>query len=191
MPSKLGDYWEGFEEPIQRGEGSRHAEKRREGFPLYPLYPQWPQAGSDGVRERESAHQGITNPAVADAVRSTVGRMRDKVQNLNLVFDEIIKHIRHGTEIGKHAMEQKNALNVDFNALLQLIEGQGVATGLTEQEFRPEECSTLPDHRVPQKAPEVIQAEMQRSKLLQLKKAGLLQEEERRELAGLANWAHS
>jgi hypothetical protein len=75
-------------------------------------------------------------------------------------------------------MEQKNALNAEFDALLQLIEGQDVATGWTEQKFRPEERSALQDHRVPRKAPEAIQVEMQRSKLLRLKKAGLLQEEE-------------
>ena len=89
-----------------------------------------------------------------------------------IAFDETIEHVRRGAEISKHAMEQKNALNTDFDALLQLIEGQGVATGLTEQGFCPEERSALPDHRVPQIAPEAIQAEIQRSKLLQLKKAG-------------------
>ena len=55
---------------------------------------------------------------MADAVRSTVGRIRDEVQNLNLVFNETIEHIRRGAEIGKHAMEQKNALNAGFDALL-------------------------------------------------------------------------
>jgi hypothetical protein len=128
MPTELSEYWDGFERPIQRGEGLCHAKKQREEF---PLYPQWPQAGSDsmGEQERGLVHQGIQNPAVADAVRSTVGWMRDEVRHLNLAFDETIEHIQHGAEIGSHAMEQKNALNEEFDMLLQLIEGQGIATG--------------------------------------------------------------
>jgi hypothetical protein len=93
---------------------------------------------------------------VADALQSTIGQMHEEVQHLNLAFDETIKHIRRGAEIGRHAVEQKNTLNAEFDAFLQLIEDQGLATGVTEQRFRTRECSELPERPVPQRAPEVI-----------------------------------
>jgi hypothetical protein len=104
--------------------------------------------------------------------------MSQEVQDLNRTFDDTIKHIEYGIELGRQAGQRKMALNNEFSVFLDVIEEEGLPTRSADAKFRPEKRVETCEPQV-QRIPQVIvDPDRRRADLLHWQKAGLLDDEE-------------
>jgi hypothetical protein len=179
-PTLVGRVWDTFEEPEQRGEGSRRREKQREEFPRWPPRP---------PRSPESpARQETRKDAQIEVFRSKVKNIRREVKDLDDAFNTTIEYLRYGAELGRQTVKRKEALNEEFSALLELLEDKEKPTRPVEVNFRQDRLETACEPRVELIPEMTVYADRRLADLQRRQKAGLLTEEEQRELARRVNW---